>query len=143
MFLQDCKFPPNLKDYPATLVAYRQSLDLWRTLSAESVSVASTLIDLASVERLSGDLAASERDFREAPRVARKVDNAEGVAIFTSNLAALELGRKNWPQAEALAREALPLSEKVGRQELIAEDCRRLAKVLVRQGNASEALRYA
>lgn len=31
------------------------------------------------------------------------------------NLAVLALDRQNWPQAETLAREALPLSEKVGR----------------------------
>lgn len=31
----------------------------------------------------------------------------------------------------------------MGRQELIAGDCRRLAKALVRQGNAAEALPFA
>lgn len=62
---------------------------------------------------------------------------------LTGNLAALELDRENWQQAETLAREALPLSEKVGRQQLIALDCGRIAKALVRQGKASEALPYA
>ena len=65
------------------------------------------------------------------------------MATFTGNLAALALARKDWPGAEALACEALPLSEKVGRQELIASDCRRLAKALVRQGKAAEALPHA
>ena len=67
----------------------------------------------------------------------------EGVADYTGNLAGLALDRKDWPGAETLAREALALSEKVGRQELIAEDCRRLAKALVRQGKPAEALPYA
>ena len=35
------------------------------------------------------------------------------------------------------------MSENVGRQELIADDYRRLAKALVRQGKAAEALPYA
>ena len=35
------------------------------------------------------------------------------------------------------------MSEKVGRQELIASNCHRLAKALVRQGKAAEALPYA
>ncbi|MDA1053156.1 MAG: hypothetical protein O3C40_22100 [Planctomycetota bacterium] len=35
------------------------------------------------------------------------------------------------------------MSKKVGRQELIAEDCRRLAQALVRQGKAAEALPHA
>ncbi|MEO8494593.1 MAG: tetratricopeptide repeat protein [Planctomycetota bacterium] len=56
-------------------------------------------------------------------------------------LAALD--RKDWPRAEPLARETLPLSEKVGSQKLIASNCRFLAHALVRQGQAAEALPYA
>ncbi|MGH8645673.1 MAG: tetratricopeptide repeat protein, partial [Gammaproteobacteria bacterium] len=85
----------------------------------------------------------AERDYREALRIARAVSYSEGVANFTGNLAGLALARKNWLEAETLAREALPLSEKLGRQELIAVDCRRLALALVRQGKAGEALPYA
>ena len=65
------------------------------------------------------------------------------MAIYTGNLASLELDRENWPQAEALAQEALLLSEQVGRQELIANNCGGIAMALVRQGKASEALPYA
>ena len=62
---------------------------------------------------------------------------------MTGNLAALALDREDWQAAETLAREALPLSEAVHRQELIALDNRRLAHALVRQGKAAEALPYA
>ena len=55
----------------------------------------------------------------------------------------LALARKDWPRAETLAREALPLSEKVGRQELIAVDCENIAKALARQGKRAEGLPYA
>ena len=75
--------------------------------------------------------------------MARAVGYAEGVATYTGNLAALALDRKDWPGAETLAREALPLSEKLGRQELIASNCQRLAKALVRQGKPAEALPHA
>ncbi|WP_397196733.1 tetratricopeptide repeat protein [Nodosilinea sp. LEGE 07298] len=131
------------QDYPTAISAYREALDLYRSLSAESEDVAIALNSLAGVEKLSGDFAAAERDLREALRVARAVDYAEGVASYTGNLAALALDQKDWPGAETLACEALSLSEKVGRQELIAEDCRRIAKALVRQGQAAEALPYA
>ena len=131
------------KDYPAAIIAYREALELSRSLSAESADVASHLNYLASAEHLSGDLAAAERDYGEALRMARAVGNAEGIATYTGNLAGLALRRKDWPGAETLAREALSLSEKVGRQELMAADCERIARALARQGKKAEGLPYA
>ena len=43
-------------DYPAAIAAYREALDLCRTLSAESEDVAIALNALADAEKLSGDL---------------------------------------------------------------------------------------
>lgn len=131
------------KDFPAAITTYREALELFRSLSAESIDVASILSDLADAERLSWDFAAAERDYREALRVAQAISDAEGVAIYTGNLAELVLALKDWPRAEILAREALSLSEQVGRQELIAFDCKHLAKALVCQDQAADALPYA
>lgn len=131
------------EDYPAAVAAYHEAVELCRTLSIESEDIAIGLNDLADVEVLFGDLAAAERDYREALRIALIVDYREGVAYITSNLADVALRREDWHGAEALAREALILAEKVGRQELIAEDCRLLAETLVRQGQKPEALPHA
>jgi tetratricopeptide (TPR) repeat protein len=131
------------KDYPAAIAAYREALDLKRTVSPQSAEVANLLNGLGDVERLSGDLAAAERDFREALRMARAVGDAEGIALSTGNLAELALDRKDWPGAETQARDALTLSETLGRQELIAYNCYLLANALVRQGKAAEALPHA
>jgi tetratricopeptide (TPR) repeat protein len=130
-------------DYPAAIAACREAVELWRTLSIESSDVALGLNDLASAERTSGDLDAAERDFREALRIALAVDYREGVAYITGNLANLALKREDWPGAEALAREALTLAEKVGRKELIASDCHRLAAALAQQGRKTEAFPHA
>jgi tetratricopeptide (TPR) repeat protein len=131
------------KDYSDAITAYREVLDLHSTLSAESEDVAIDLNWLAGAEMASGDLAAAERDFREALRVDRAVGFAEGVASHTGNLAGLALDRKDWREAETLAREALPLAEEVGRQKLIGSNCHRLAQALVRQGKRNEARPYA
>lgn len=131
------------KDYDAAIAAYRESLELLRTLQAESEDVALTLNDIADVERMSGDYAGAERDYTEALRVARKVDYKDGMAYIPSNLALLALNRKQWPEAERLGREALALSEKLGRQELVGTNSHTLAKALLRQGRAAEALPYA
>ena len=99
--------------------------------------------DLAGVEHLQGDYAAAEGDYREALRIAKKINYREGVAIYTGNLAELRLDREDWAAAEGLARQALALAEKVGRLELIGSDCRRLAKALARLGRPQEGLPYA
>jgi ATP/maltotriose-dependent transcriptional regulator MalT len=131
------------KKYSSAINDFREALELRSSSSQESLDVAITLNWLADTERLSGDLSAAESDYLEALRVASAVDSPEGVASFTGNLALLALDRQEWPGAETLAREALPLSEKLGRQELIAADCRSLAEALLRQSKATEALPYA
>ena len=121
-------------EYSATIAAFREVLKLFRSSSAENERVAQTLKYLAEVERTGGDLAAAERDYREALRVARAVNYKEGIVTCTSELAELVLDQKNWPEAETLAHEALHhLSERMDRQELIADNCHRLAQALIRQ----------
>lgn len=131
------------RNYRAAIGAFKDALDLWRTLSNESQDVSIALNSLADAERLSGDLAAAERDYRESLRVSGAVGNHEGVAISMGNLAALALDRNDSPAAETLAGEALTLAEKVGRQELIAWDCWVLADALIQQGKKEEALSHA
>jgi tetratricopeptide (TPR) repeat protein len=130
-------------DYPAAVMAYREAVELCRTLSIESEDVTIGLNDLADVEVLSGDLDAAEGDYQEALRIALLVDYCEGVAYITGNLAEVALARDDWPGAEVLAREALSLSEQIGRQELIAADCQHLAEALTQQGRKLEALPHA
>jgi tetratricopeptide (TPR) repeat protein len=131
------------KNYPAAIAAYRESLELDRSLGRESRDVAAALNWLANAEGDSGDRDAAERDYREALRIARAIDYHEGIADLTGNLAALALDREDWLGGESLAREALPLSEKIGRLEVIAANRQRLALALVRQGKKEEALPHA
>ena len=131
------------QDYPAAIQALRDAVELDRTLSPESGDMAIGLNALAAAEQASGDLAAAERDCREALRIARAVGHPEGVASITGNLAGLALDRQDWPAAEALAREALPLAEKLGLLASIASNCGRLAEALARQGRPAEGLTLA
>ncbi len=131
------------QDYRAALADARQVVELLRSLSAESADVASGLNTVANIESSMEDYPAAERDFREALRIARAVGHAEGVAIYTGNLAELALDREDWKEAEARAREALPMAEKVGRKELVASNHHRLAMALLRQDRRKEALPHA
>lgn len=130
-------------EYPEAIAAYRKALALDQSIAAESIDVAIDLNDIATIEQLLGNYGTAEVQFSEALRVARATGYTEGVAGLTGNLAGLALDRKDWSAAESLAREALPLSEAVHRQELIAEDNHRLAKALVRQEKFDEALPHA
>lgn len=128
------------EDYPAAITDYREVIELHRSRAIESEDMSIALCDLANAEKDSGDLAAAERHYRDALGMARAVGHAESVATATGNLADLALARKDWPNAETLAREALLLSEAIHRQELIACDNHRLAHALLRQRKAAEAL---
>jgi len=130
-------------DYPAAIAAYHEAIELFRAVRLESADVAIVLNDLAGVERLSGDLSSAERDYSEALRIAQVVGDIAGIANFTSNLALLALDQKDWHSAETLAREVLLLSEKLGRQDLIAATSTRLANALARQGRNAESLPFA
>jgi tetratricopeptide (TPR) repeat protein len=128
------------KNYPAAIADFRKALKLDRALESESQDVAIDLNHLAEVERLSGDYAAAERDYREALRISKKINHQEGVANYTGNLAGLTLDRKDWPAAEALARDSLRLSEALGSREAIGHACWVLAKAIARQGRPHEGL---
>ena len=130
-------------DLTAAITAYREAVELLRSLNEESIDLAVVLNDLAGAERSSGDLDAAERVYREALRIDRILDNNQGIATRVGNLAVLALDRKEWSLAETLARDALAANEKLGRQEYIGANCSRIAKALIRQGKKVEALPYA
>jgi tetratricopeptide (TPR) repeat protein len=130
-------------DYPSAVASFQEVLVLRRALNPESTDVAVGLNALAEAQRLAGDYAAAEHNYGEALRIARRVNAREGAATYTGNLAALALDREQWAEAERLAREALALAEKIGRVEVVGEDCHRLARALLRQGQPAAALPFA
>jgi len=130
-------------DYPAAIAAYREGVELYRSLGHESRDVATGLNWLAGAEHLDEQFDAAERDYREALRIANAADYRQGVATYTGNLADLALDREDWPGAESLARQALSSTEKIRREQAIARNCWVLAKALVRQGKKEEALPHA
>lgn len=132
------------KDYPAAISVYRKALEIFRSISPESSDVSNALSDLADAESTNKDYPSAERDYREALRVVKIIKDEESEAVCTGNLADLFLDREQWPEAEALAREALVLAEKIGRQVLIAWDCRVIAKALLKQNkNLDEAFSHS
>lgn len=130
-------------NYTAAITSYLRAIALIKKYGRFSNAMHILLNDLAEVERLSGDYTTSEQHYQQALLIAHANSDAESQAYITSNLAELALAQENWLTAEALAREALSLSEVVQRQDLIAEDNYRLARALVRQGKPAEALAHA
>lgn len=131
------------KDYETAIRAFREAVELLRTVDPNTKEVAICLNTLAAARHLVGDFDGAESDYEEALRIARAADFHEGIASYIGNLAELELDRENWHGAETLARDALSWAEKIGRQQLVAFDCYRLAQSLVRQGKKTEAIPHA
>lgn len=131
------------KDYPASINAFREALELLRNADSGSEDVASLLNDLAGVETLFGNFESAENNFLEAIRIAHANGYEEGVALYMANSANLALERRDWGVAEKLSRDALVLAEEVGRQELIACVCQWLAQALMWQEKSAESLPYA
>ena len=133
----------TLQDYPAAIKAHQAALELSRARAPDSVSVAIRLNSLAQTKKAAGDLAGASADYNEALHIANKHGYREGIAIYTGNMADLALARKEWPAAEHLAAEALPLAQALGRFELIGSNNYWLAEALHQQQRSSAALPYA
>ena len=126
------------EDHLAAIAAYREALEIRRSISPESDDVAIELNWLAGAEHLNKNYPAAERDYREALRIAKKVRLQELIAETTGNLAELALRPRAVGRSRVPDREALPLAEKVGRQELISGDCHCLAQALLKQSGKSD-----
>lgn len=131
------------ENYSAALDAYRKALGLWRLHSQESGYVATALNDIAGIERRMKDYEAAEQNYKEALRIAQKLNYAGAVAIYTGNLADLALDREQWSEAEDLARRALVPAHTVRDRELVAANYWRIAKALFQQEQPAEGMPYA
>jgi tetratricopeptide (TPR) repeat protein len=132
----------HLKDLPAAIADFARVVDLLRSQGPASVDVAIGLCALAGAETDQGDLDDAEKHYLEALAIAEASHYSEGVASYLTNLAAVANRRQAWPAAEGLAREALPVSETVGRKDLIAWTCLELSVALLKQGKKDEARAY-
>ena len=130
-------------NHSEAIAAFREAVELARTLGTESELLAACLNALAGAEGRSGELEAAESNYREALRIATAIGHGEMAAGIPANLAQVALDRKDWATAEAVARDALPRAESVGRIEVIAAGCASLAMALARQDRKVEALPYA
>ena len=130
-------------EHAAALAAYEEVLALDRARDPISDDVARALNDVGTILRRLGRHDEAEARYQEALTLARRLDNAEGVAIYTTNLADLAVARGRPAEAEALARKALALAEPLGRRDLIATCCTILALALAAQGRGAEGRPYA
>lgn len=130
-------------EHAAALAAYEEVLALHRARDPVSDDVAVALHDVGIILRRLGRYDEAEAHYQEALTLARRLDDAGGVATYTNNLAELAVARGRPAEAEALAQKALTLAEPLGRRELIADCCTHLARALAAQGRGAEGRPYA
>ena len=131
------------ENFGAAIADLRMAARINLAAARESVEVALSLNSLAIVEDRAGQMDLAEKHFIEAFRVACRVGHEEMMAAIPGNLADISLRRGNWARAEAVQRDGLARCEKVGRQEIIASGCCRLATALAHLGRIDEARPYA
>jgi len=128
-----------LREYPQAIACFEAALQTLEENHRASRDYTSALNGLADAERHSGNWQRAEELYAEALSIAREINSLNDIAAYTGNLAALAIDRQDPVVAEALARQALELAKKVGRQESIAADYFRLAEALTMQNRIDEA----
>jgi len=109
----------------------------------ENIDLSSAINNIGRAELALKDYDSAERSFRLALGQAEKLKDQPAIATFICNLAFVESTRKNLPAAEDLAIQAIYLSQKIGRQELVAGAHAILAQILVQKGNPQDGRPYA
>lgn len=130
------------KNYSAAKSMYMQSIKLWKSKLSTKSLVSMAYIDLGGIEEVTGNYKAALDDFNRALDLARKNKDLDLVASSLSCLAGLAEKKREWEKAKSLAKEALTLAEKIGRQELIASTCHTIANSLYEEGLYVEGLPY-
>jgi tetratricopeptide (TPR) repeat protein len=131
------------KNYASAIESYRKAREGWATIGRDHVEIALILDALADTERQTGCLSAAAGHYGEALRIAYEVNDKFSITAFKGKLAEVELDLGKFREARVLAKDALAESERLGRLELIAENCHRLAKAFLRDRIASESLPHA
>jgi tetratricopeptide (TPR) repeat protein len=141
------------KEYPKSIELITKAIEVLSHLPIHFDSadrLGSLLNSLAQTEREFGNFQSAESNYHRALKLAREVNNFHHTVLYTGNLAELAHDKAqqtneplNWIEAADAAIESLLLSEKLGRQELIAHDHWLLATARVRQGKIQEALPHA
>ena len=121
------------KNYSAAITEYQKALNLYKTISPESIEVAQTLSDLASGEVLIKDFRSAKVYYHEALKIAEKNENKVVISAINGLLAELALRQEKWEDAEKLSKEALSLSEAIEANLQIGLNSLRLAKALARR----------
>ena len=131
------------KDFASAINLYHEVVKIRRTLAPDSEELAIGINSLAEAELQVGDWDNAENNFREALRIAHIKNHKSGIANYLGNLADLYILRQNWIAAEEQASEAMDLSIKLDRLDIIAKNHCRLAQALLHQSRAEEALLHA
>lgn len=130
------------KDYVEAERLLQDALAIWRDLGLDA-NVAITLNSLGAFEHERKEYDAAEQYLREALELARKIDNKEDQAAVAGNLGELTLDSEQWVEARKWFEQAIPLSKEVGRQDMLADNQYRLARVHEAEGRVDLALPLA
>ena len=114
----------------------------YRVLGDET-NEAIVLNDLGKLLREQSIYDRAEGYYREALALAEKLKNREHQAGCAGNLGELALDRGRPQEAQVWCEKALPLSQEVGREDMVSDHKQGLARVLEKEGRCVKALPLA
>jgi peroxiredoxin Q/BCP len=131
------------RDHDAAINDFQTALSQDRALNLVSRDVEKDLRDLSGVYRDLGETVMAKLFADKAYHVTAALGESETGANRAQQEGLWQEAKREWTLAEAFFRQALELSVKVGRKDLIASNSRHLASVLIHQGKRLEAQPHA
>ena len=130
------------KDYDTAGQLLQDALAIYRDLKDDSW-VAIALNDLGGLEYERKRYDAAKQYFREALDIHQRRADARYIATLLGNLGEIALVCEDWAEARDCCEKASELAQEVGRQDLVASQKYRLARVHEAKGRAHIALPLA
>jgi tetratricopeptide (TPR) repeat protein len=130
------------KNYKTAKNAYLQAIKIWKSKPSYRADLGTAYVDLGFIETAMGNNSAAIEHLTSALEIGQKNRDDDLIASAQSMLATVAERQKKWKKAQSLASEALSLSEKIGRQRLIAQNCHTIANSLLVQMKFIDGMPY-
>ncbi|MFH1860950.1 MAG: tetratricopeptide repeat protein [bacterium] len=129
-------------DYGQAEALYNEAFEIFKCFGAESINVASTLIDLGSLAKTQGDYTNAKRYYQESLELYQKLKNEGGIAASLGNLGEVAYDEKDYEKVKEYYHESMKIAEETGNVSSIANQKYGLGMVEEKLENYPQARKF-